>query len=283
MRDDKKTGKQIMQMYRSGRKDEAVEAVVKLMRPWVGRLISRYQNYNEADDMMQEGCLAIVDNFDKYDPNIATPVTFFSRYVQGAIYDYHVSQQGIKRHDVTTKRQIDRAVNELEALGEDPNVDNIYRMLGGALSREVIIKNKALFDTSTGTIRLDKEAEEGNGCLLDNYISNEDTPEKAYEKKELSEEVQSALAKLTPEEQQLLSGLFFEDLTMAQMEKLMNLNQLTAKKIRTAAFLKLKANQKLRDYIGAHMEPAGHEFGISFEDDAPMHFGEDELELELDL
>ncbi len=245
-----------MEDYHSGNPEDKQMAVTNMclfLEKWVRVYARKYRTYVcDQDDLIQEGMMAIIKNMDRYDASKFAPITFFTTYIHGAMYDYITKAQGLNRNDVTNKNKIERAIKQLEEMGQKVNIENIVRLTDDRITREVIFNNMAIFRATSEQIRIDKDTENDYN-ILDKFAQHTETPEQAYEEKEKQDIVTDALSKLTEEERDVILSLFYEENTIAETMNKLSLTSSQVKKHRTSAYIKLQNSPILKNYLGMHI------------------------------
>ncbi len=251
-----------MKDYHSGdpeKKQMAVANMCLMLEKWVHCHAKKFHTYVcDEDDLFQVGMLAIIRNMARYNPTRFVPITYFTSYIHGAMYDYVTSQYGLKRNDMTNKNKIERAIKQLEEMGKPVTIENIVRMTDERITREVIYNNRAVFRASSEQVRIDKDTD-NDYSILDGFAQNTETPERAYEEKEKREVVAEALGKLTPEERAVMRSLYFEEKTVAETMSRLALTSSQVKKFRTSAFIKLQNSTVLTNYLNINISVPAHD------------------------
>lgn len=84
------------------------------------------------------------------------------------------------------------------------------------------------------------------GTVFNIVNSNTDTPERSYEKKEVKNMLVEAINQLNEKEQRVVALYYFEELTLKEISKIMNVSESRISQIHSKAVLKLQ--KKLGKY-----------------------------------
>lgn len=272
--------------WKAGECPDFPELVVKQLHDFVWNICWEYPTYIEkghANDMYQEGMMAILSRLPDWNPNYAL-ATYFTPIVKGQIHAYLAEQvHRVNKNDVSKNRRIMKAAAYLKSKDIPVTIENIVRCIGDPVNftREVVAKNLDVMAKSQSMIHLEEAEKKGDNnhmSLLDLFQQDTMTPEAAYEEKEKQEIVQQALSKLTPEERETMISLFVDENTIKDTALRLGVNETKIKRIRTSALNKMKRSPILRTYLGlTDVEESSEIAFIEF--DNFQDFKDDEEEL----
>ena len=98
-------------------------------------------------------------------------------------------------------------------------------------------------------ISLNEYVEQGNDISSDKSISSGfDTPEGVIEKNELKEVLQEALELLTEKEKKVILLYYYEELTLKEISRVLEVSESRISQLHTKALQKMKT--KMGSYIG---------------------------------
>lgn len=219
-----------------------------LVKVVAGRL-SMYLGYNvEYEDLVSYGVFGLIDAIDKFDTGKEVKFeTYASLRIRGAILDQIRKMDWIPRTIRQRQKQLDTAMKELERRNGKPATDaEIAAYMG--------ISEDELLDWQTqvkadNMISLNEYVEQGNDISSDKSISSGfDTPEGVVEKNELKEMLQEALELLTEKEKKVILLYYYEELTLKEISRVLEVSESRISQLHTKALQKMKT--KMGNYIG---------------------------------
>lgn len=220
--------------------------LVKLV---AGRL-SMYLGYNvEYDDLVGYGTFGLIDAIDKFDYNKGVKFeTYASLRIRGAILDQIRKMDWIPRSIRQKQRKIDMACHGLEIkLGRMASDDELAKEIGITLEELESWQNQTKV---TNIISLDEFMEQGSSesRMDNNLVTTFDQPEKVVEQQELKEILLKALEMLTEKEKKVITLYYYEELTLKEISKLLEVSESRISQLHT------KALEKMRIKLGPNMD-----------------------------
>lgn len=137
----------IMEDYNSGdklKKKKATDDMIQILSMFVYSIITKYfpSYVKYKDDMYQEGCLAILKNLEKYDPNIAMPSTFFFVHIKEQINTFIINNvNNISRYYGHNMIKIKKVIKHFEIKNQDYTNEDIAKQTGLSVEQVVYIMN----------------------------------------------------------------------------------------------------------------------------------------------
>ena len=219
--------------------------LVKLV---AGRL-SMYLGYNvEYDDLVGYGTFGLIDAIDKFDYTKGFKFeTYASLRIRGAILDQIRKMDWIPRSIRQKQRKIDAAFQSLEIKhGKNINDDDIAKELDISVEEYENWQNQTKI---TNIISLDEFLEQGSESKVEQSLTAVfDQPEKVVEKKELKELLMKTLESLTEKEKKVIVFYYYEELTLKEISKVLEVSESRISQLHT------KALQKMKNKLGANMD-----------------------------
>ena len=219
-----------------------------LVKVVAGRL-SMYLGYSvEYDDMVSYGVFGLIDAIDKFDMTKEVKFeTYASLRIRGAILDQIRKMDWIPRTIRQRQKQIDAAMKEIEqSTGREAKDEEIAAKLG--------ISEDEFFDWQsqmkvTNIVSLNEYVEQGSDIPSDkNTTGGFESPESVIEKSELKEMLQEALELLTEKEKKVVLLYYYEDLTLKEISRVLEVSESRISQLHTKALQKMKT--KMGAYIG---------------------------------
>lgn len=246
-----KTESQVQTSYFSPKeREEMIEKYAYLVKYLAGRVASRIPSNVVFDELISAGSLGLIDAVDKYDPKKNVGLKTYAQYrIKGAILDELRSMDWYSRSMRKKIQSIEKAVHHVEArfgrpssdleVAEEMDIDleHYYKMLsdihGAALlSLDDYIRSNAGSDNSSST--------------FSDGMKSDDSPSEDLIRSELKEVLAAAVRKLTEKEQLVISLYYYDELTLKEIGKVMELTESRICQIHTMALIKLKS--KVKEY-----------------------------------
>ena len=244
--------KRLWEDYARLRTSELMEKLILEYAPLVkvvaGRL-SMYLGYNvEYEDLVSYGVFGLIDAIDKFDTGKEVKFeTYASLRIRGAILDQIRKMDWIPRTIRQRQRQIDTAMKDIEQKNGRPATDaEIAAYIGISENELSDWQNQAKADNM---VSLNEYVEQGNDISSDKGLGGGfDTPERVIEKSELKEMLAQALELLTEKEKKVILLYYYEDLTLKEISRILEVSESRISQLHTKALQKMKT--KMGNYIG---------------------------------
>ena len=244
--------KRLWEDYARLRTSELREKLILEYAPLVkvvaGRL-SMYLGYNvEYEDLVSYGVFGLIDAIDKFDTGKEVKFeTYASLRIRGAILDQIRKMDWIPRTIRQRQRQIDTAMKDIEQKNGRPATDaEIAAYIGISENELSDWQNQAKADNM---VSLNEYVEQGNDISSDKGLGGGfDTPERVIEKSELKEMLAQSLELLTEKEKKVILLYYYEDLTLKEISRILEVSESRISQLHTKALQKMKT--KMGNYIG---------------------------------
>ena len=219
-----------------------------LVKVVAGRL-SMYLGYNvEYEDLVSYGVFGLIDAIDKFDTSKEVKFeTYASLRIRGAILDQIRKMDWIPRTIRQRQKQLDTAMKELVRRNGKPATEAEIAAYMGISEDELLDWQMQV--KADNMISLNEYVEQGNDISSDKSISSGfDTPEGVIEKNELKEVLQEALELLTEKEKKVILLYYYEELTLKEISRVLEVSESRISQLHTKALQKMKT--KMGSYIG---------------------------------
>ncbi len=207
----------------------------------------------EKEDLIEAGIMGLIDAVDKYDPDRNCKFSTYARFrIKGAILDELRSLDIIPKSMRQKSKQIEEVHNKLEnKLGRSPTDKEMADELG--ITEEKY--NKLLFGLRSAfiinfddfkSLKVNDEDQDGFEALLE---SNEPYPDENVLLKEVSDILAEEIEKLPERAKLVITLYYYEEMTITEIAKILNLAKSTVSEIHTKTLIKLRARlkKKLRE------------------------------------
>ncbi len=219
--------------------------LVKLV---AGRL-SMYLGYNvEYDDLVGYGTFGLIDAIDKFDYMKGVKFeTYASLRIRGAILDQIRKMDWIPRSIRQKQRKIDLAYHNLEVkYGRMANEEEV------ACELEISVEELESWQSQTkvaNIISLDEFMDQGSEAKVEQSLQADyDQPDRIMERQELKEILAKALENLTEKEKKVIVFYYYEELTLKEISRILEVSESRISQLHT------KALQKMKQRLGNNME-----------------------------
>lgn len=244
--------KALWEKYSKEKSPEIREQIIMEYAPLVkivaGRLSMYLGHAVEFEDLVGYGIFGLIDAIDKFDyTKMVKFETYASLRIRGAILDQIRKMDWIPRTVRQKQKKIDSAIKAFEAEnGRMPDDKELAQEIGISFEELEDWKNKSQI---TNIISLDEFLEQGNEAgYSDNSMNRFITPEKKIENDEIKVMLMEALEGLTEKEKKVVLLYYYEELTLKEISRVLEVSESRISQLHTRAIQKMK--QKLGDYLG---------------------------------
>ncbi len=249
---NKVSKEKLWEMYQTKQTPELREQIILEYAPLVkvvaGRL-SMYLGYNvEYDDLVSYGIFGLIDAIDKFDMDKEVKFeTYASLRIRGAILDQIRKMDWIPRTVRQKQKKIDEAIKRVEMqTGKTALDDEVARELG--ISGNELLEWQSQLKV-TNVVSLNEFIEQGSEPVMDaRHNSHFIQPEEQVQETELREKLQEAMEQLTEKEKKVILLYYYEDLTLKEISKVLEVSESRISQLHT------KALSKMQKTMGVYME-----------------------------
>ena len=228
-------------------REQIIIEYAPLVKIVAGRL-SMYLGGNvEYEDLVSYGVFGLIDAIDKFDTNKDVKFeTYASLRIRGSILDQIRKMDWIPRTVRQRQRKIDEAIKSLEArTGKTPTDEMLAEELG--VSGEELLSWQSQLKV-TNVVSLNEFVESGNEPVMDakgNFRFAQ--PEEVIAETELKRMLKDAMQLLTEKEQKVILLFYYEDLTLKEISRVLEVSESRISQLHT------KALQKMKKKMGPYM------------------------------
>lgn len=242
----------LWETYRKAPTSELREQIIVEYAPLVklvaGRL-SMYLGTNvEYEDLVSYGIFGLIDAIDKFDTEKDVKFeTYASLRIRGAILDQIRKMDWIPRTLRQKQKKLEETVRAIEMrTGKNASDEEIAEELG--LSKEELLEWQSQLKI-TNVISLNEFLEQGQEPVMDaRGNSHFAQPEDVVGENELKEVLKQALDVLTEKEKKVILLYYYENLTLKEISKVLEVSESRVSQLHT------KALSKMREKMGKYMD-----------------------------
>jgi len=223
--------------------------------PWVKfialRMAAKLPSHIQAEDLISAGIIGLIDALDKFNPAREVQFKTYAQIrIQGAMKDELRALDWASRSMRQKVKRLEHAYALLEQqLGQPPSSEEVANSLGIEMD-----EFEEMLDDVKGTSLVSLEdlgqgpASEDKTNLLEALLTREDQdPLEVLNLQDLKKALSLAIAELPEKERLVLSLYYFEELTMKEVGKVLNLTESRISQLHTQTVLRLRS--KLKPYL----------------------------------
>lgn len=229
-------------------REKLIIEYAQLVKLVAGRL-SMYLGHNvEFDDLVSYGIFGLIDAIDKFDMDKNVKFeTYASLRIRGAILDQIRKMDWIPRTVRQRQRKIDDAMKAVEMrTGKAATDEELATELG--LSGDELLNWQSQLKV-TNVVSLNEFEENGPEPVMDaRGNSHFAQPEDVVAEEELKVTLTEALDLLTEKERRVIELYYYEDLTLKEISKVLEVSESRVSQLHTKALLKMR--KRMGDYMG---------------------------------
>ncbi|CCZ05293.1 rNA polymerase sigma factor [Eubacterium sp. CAG:603] len=239
--------KEYMSTKNSEIRDKIILEYAPLVKIVAGRL-SIYLGYNvEYDDLVGYGIFGLIDAIDKFDYDKGVKFeTYASLRIRGAILDQIRKMDWIPRSLRQKQKKMEAAISKIETqYGRPAKDEEIASELGIETEELISWQGQAKI---TNIISLDEFVEAAGEKEVNAIKSNSyEQPESIALKNEIKQQLMDSLETLTDKERKVILLYYYEELTLKEISRILEVSESRVSQLHTKALQKMKV--KLGDYM----------------------------------
>jgi len=246
---EQKTEEELWQQYRKTRDPAIREAFIKQYAPLVkyaaGKIAVGMPHNVEFDDLVGFGVFGLIDAIDKFDPEKNVKFkTYAVTRIRGAIFDELRQIDWVPRSVRQKTREVEAAISTLEAqLGRTATDQEI----AGAMGMDETEYFKVLQKISgTSIISLNElwySSDDNDKVSIGDSIESPASfnPDVVVVNEEIRRVIVEAINELPDKEKKILVLYYYEDLTLKDIGKVLEVTESRVSQLHTKAILHLRA------------------------------------------
>lgn len=243
----KKLWDQYMKKKTPDIREQLIIEYANLVNLVAGRM-GMYLGYTvEYDDLVGYGIFGLIDAIDKFDltKNVKFE-TYASLRIRGSILDQIRKMDWIPRTLRQKQKQMEQACARLEAQTGRPATDaEVAQELNLTTEEYVAWQNEVQY---TNLVSLDDYLEQGGETNFETTESKRfEQPEQALERQELKQQLLESLQTLTEKESSVITLYYYEELTLKEISRILEVSESRVSQLHTKALQKIK--QQLGDSV----------------------------------
>lgn len=223
-------------------KNKLILEYAHIVKYVAGRLSTRIGRHVDFDDLESYGIFGLIDAIDKFDYKKGVKFeTYASLRIRGEIIDNIRRLDWVPRSLRQKNKELEKTYSGLEnKLGREPTNAEIADELNMSESETAELIQKS---SVASLISLDDYMEQNYDQGFEDDEGYDKSPEGQYDKQELKDLLIKAIDSLTDREKKVVTLYYYEDLTLKEISKIMEVSESRISQIHSKAVLKL--NSKL--------------------------------------
>lgn len=206
------------------------------------RIHERLPESVSLEDLVSTGIVGLISAIDRFDPGHNVKLKTYAEYkIRGAILDSLRGLDWAPRQQRKRVKQIEAAITDVEQrLKRAPSEDEIAEELGLSLEEyhEWLVEVRGV---NLGSLETNSSQEEGRDLLK--YISDDQTmwPSRLLERSELERLIADGIEKMPEMERTVLSLYYYEELTLREISRVVDLHESRISQLKSQAILRLRS------------------------------------------
>ena len=207
------------------------------------RIHDRLPESVSLDDLVSTGIVGLISAIDRFDAAHNVKLKTYAEYkIRGAILDSLRGLDWAPRQQRKRSKQIEAAINIAEQrLHRTPTEEEVAAELKLTIDEyhEWLVEIRGL---NLGSLESATPDEDGQRDLL-RFISDdeEEWPSKVLERGELQRLLADAITKMPDMERSVLAMYYYEEMTLREISKIVNLHESRISQLKSQAILRLRA------------------------------------------
>ncbi|CAD7843540.1 RNA polymerase sigma factor for flagellar operon [Olavius algarvensis spirochete endosymbiont] len=241
--------KELWQQYRSAKDQSIRDAIVKQYAPLVkyvaGKVSVGMPQSVDFDDLVGFGIFGLFDAIEKFDPDKHVRFkTYAVTRIRGAIFDELRSIDWVPRSVRQKIREIEETIQHLEAkLGRAATDEEVATELGMNIEQynQLMLKTSGTSMLSLNDIWYNSEVNVNVSAVESIESPSSLRPDAIAEKDEMRRVIVDAINELPDKEKKVLVLYYYEDLTLKEIGKVLDVTESRISQLHTKAISRLRA------------------------------------------
>lgn len=234
-------------------RDDLIVYYAPLVKYVASRIAAGLPQTVDQADLISYGMFGLIDAITKFDPERGFKFeTYAVSRIKGAVLDELRSIDWVPRSVRSKAKSVERAMSKLEAQYHRPPTDS-------EIAEELDITETQLSNiykqiSSLGMVALDEMLAGGGSETLtfgDTLADRRDGPGMTYERAEVRQLLAQAINKMSEREKIVLTLYYYENLTLAEIGKVLGVTESRVCQIHTKAVLQLRSRFDAAERVSA--------------------------------
>ena len=232
---------ELWQLYSQNRdkeiKDQLLIHYVDLVKRIVRRIMPKYKDYNDSDDLVSCGIIGLIDALDKYDINYGVKFeTYASTRIRGEILDYMRKQDWAPASLRSKINKINQAAEMLESrIGRSPTDQEIAEAVHMSVSEvQKVLEKTHMFNL----IHLED-------MVMDSFTTiktanaDDNNPESIVQGKEMKTILADIIESLPEKERLVITLYYYEEMTLKEIAAILKVTESRISQIHSKVLVRM--------------------------------------------
>jgi RNA polymerase sigma factor for flagellar operon FliA len=231
------------------KKEQLILEYASVIKYIAQRIATRLPPHISVDDLMNAGVIGLIDAIEKYDPSRDNTFKTYAEFrIRGAMLDELRALDWVPRSIRQKEHALDRAYEELERrLGRSASDEEVAGALGLPLNDFYDWLNQVKGVSLLSLESLGLRSSDGEAINLLDLLPSDDaeSPVRVLQVRRLKESVGRAIDDLPYQEKVVISLYYYEELTMKEIGKVLEITESRVSQIHTKAIFHLRTKLKI--------------------------------------
>ena len=231
------------------KKEQLILEYASVIKYIAQRIATRLPPHISVDDLMNAGVIGLIDAIEKYDPSRDNTFKTYAEFrIRGAMLDELRALDWVPRSIRQKEHALDWAYEELERrLGRSASDEEVAVVLGLPLNDFYDWLNQVKGVSLLSLESLGLRSSDGEAVNLLDLLPSDDTesPARVLQVRRLKESVGRAIDDLPYQEKVVISLYYYEELTMKEIGKVLEITESRVSQIHTKAIFHLRTKLKI--------------------------------------
>jgi RNA polymerase sigma factor for flagellar operon FliA len=213
------------------------------------RIATRLPPHISVDDLINAGVIGLIDAIEKYDPNRDNTFKTYAEFrIRGAMLDELRALDWVPRSIRQKEHALERAYEELERrFGRSATDEEVAAILGIGIEDFYDWLNQVKGVSLLSLESLGLRSSDGEAVNLLEILPSDDakSPARLLQVRRLKELVSRAIDDLPYQEKVVISLYYYEELTMKEIGKVLEITESRVSQIHTKAIFHLRIKLKI--------------------------------------
>jgi RNA polymerase sigma factor for flagellar operon FliA len=224
-------------------REQLILQAVPLVHYMLGRMGITREIGGDYEDLVHQGLLGLMDAVDRFDLRQGTRFsTYAGIRIRGKVIDYLRSCDWMSR---AARRRVRMVQDGVARYWSERRRQPTDEELADFLQMDLEAVQQGLFDATRILVSLDVETDSGQDEEVSLYETQADEaqpdPSELYAEQDRRARMAAAIRRLPEREQQILSLYYFEELTLKEIGKVMQVSESRVCQLHARAILNVKA------------------------------------------
>jgi len=228
-------------------REQIIIEYAQLVKIVAGRLGMYLGSNVEYDDLVSYGIFGLIDAIDKFDLSKDVKFeTYASLRIRGAILDQIRKMDWIPRTVRQKQKKLDEAMKNIEMrTGKTASDEELAKEIG--ITDDELLNWQSQLKV-TNVVSLNEYVEQGNEPVMDAHRNSHFIqPEEQVAQDELKQVLADTLEQLTEKERRVIELYYYEELTLKEISKVLDVSESRISQLHTKALAKMK--KKMGSYM----------------------------------